>query len=80
MHRSMEGSINHSNLQQHGGILMEPPFMTGYPKAHELMEKIMNAKINLPSMMIGVMACLLGVALFACDAAAQTAKDPMRNN
>src|SRR4051812_2692010 len=28
MHRSMEGSINHSNLQQPGGILMEPPFMT----------------------------------------------------
>jgi len=54
---------------------MEPPSMTGYPKAHELMEKIMNAKINLPSMMIGVIACLLGVALFACDAAAQTAKD-----
>jgi len=71
----MEGSINHSNLQQHGGILMEPPFMTGCPKAHELMEKIMNATINLPSMMIGVIACLLGVALFACDAAAQTAKD-----
>ena len=35
----------------------------------------MNAKINLPSMMIGVTACTLGVALFAFDAAAQTAKD-----
>ena len=47
----------------------------GYPKARELMEKIMNAKINLPSMMIGVTACTLGVALVAYDAAAQTAKD-----
>ena len=35
----------------------------------------MNAKINLPSMMIGVIAGLLGAALFAYDAAAQTAKD-----
>ena len=35
----------------------------------------MNAKISLSSMMIGVTACTLGVALFAYDAAAQTAKD-----
>src|SRR5215212_6075763 len=50
MHRSMEGSINHSNLQQPGGILMEPPGLTGYPKARELMERIVKTKINLPSM------------------------------
>ena len=35
----------------------------------------MNAKISLSSMMIGVTACILGIALFAYDAAAQTAKD-----
>ena len=35
----------------------------------------MKTKINLPSLMIGMTACAVGVALFAYNAAAQTAKD-----
>src|SRR3712207_5919158 len=44
-------------------------------RACRFAEDIMDTKLNFPSMMIGIIACALGVAPFAYDATAQTAKD-----